>query len=191
MNLDELNNNEILSILQKKGRYAEKAFRLIYERYSSRIMSFCKNMLKNNTIAEDIFQETFIRFYNNAAPKDREISILSYLYTIARNLCYDHFRVKQSHISIDSENINYIENLIVDNDNSIEYENKFELMLDSMEKLSPTDKEMLILRVFEKLSYQEIADILDTNEANARKKTFRAKLRLKEIIDQYYLFMEK
>lgn len=62
----------------------------IDEQYD-KIYRYCYFRLKNQELAEDITQETFLRFFENNSYKDAGRP-LAYLYTIARNLCIDEFR---------------------------------------------------------------------------------------------------
>ena len=92
--------------------------------------------LKNQTIAEDITQETFLRFISkNGNLHDYE---MRYLYTIARNLCIDEYRrVKQDPLPED-----YDVRLAGANDNSEE----IMMVRDALAKLPVEDQEILLLR---------------------------------------------
>ena len=128
MKLEELNDNDLLILLDKKGRQGERAFRIIYNKYSSRLMAYCRKMMKNQTIAEDIFQETFIRFYKNAKPNQNKVSIIGYLIRIGRNLCYDHYRSKINNVSLDDFQIDLPDNDGIYSDDD-QIEEKFKLLM--------------------------------------------------------------
>ncbi len=107
----------------------------IEEQYD-KIFRFCFWKIHNREVAEDLTQETFLR-YLSASHHDQGKE-MQYLYTIARNLCVDEYRRMNETIDIDAD--------ISDNG---EYSESMEYMVqinDIMEKLSEEDREILVLR---------------------------------------------
>ncbi len=72
------------------------------EEQYDRLLKYCYAKVKNRELAEDITQESFLRFFNtkNYGSIERQ---MPYLYTIARNLCLDHFRKKKEDLPGDEE----------------------------------------------------------------------------------------
>ena len=62
-----------------------------YEEQYDKIYRYCYFRVRNEVIAEDITQETFLRFLENNTYQEKGYA-LHYLYTIARNLCVDEYR---------------------------------------------------------------------------------------------------
>lgn len=178
---------ERVLIEQMRGekKEADAAFKYIYRKHSPRLIAYCRRMLNNDSLAEDIFQETFIRFYQKASVDYQNISIAGFLITIARNLCFDQKRQKNYFVPFEDFHSLFSESAP---DNK---EDKIKIVITALELMNPKDKEPLLLRMYEGFSYDEIADIYDITAANARKRVFRAKLKLKEIIEPYYHELEK
>ncbi len=187
MNPENLPDEEILRLISEKGKNSERAFRFVYKKNASRLMAYCKSMIKDHHAAEDIFQETFIRFYKKASSENPGCSVTGFLFIIARNLCLDHFRNKRYEVPLQDYHYNIGDEI---SDGDIK-EQKINLILSSMEMMNEEDKELLIMRSYNKLSYREIGEILRTSEPNARKRVFRAKMRLKKIIEPYHNMFEK
>jgi hypothetical protein len=71
-----------LVALVRKGH--DHAFDMLVERYQSRLLGFCRQMLKSTEDAEDVLQEVFVASYNAMIADDREIAVRPWLYRIAR-----------------------------------------------------------------------------------------------------------
>ena len=181
----KIKEKELLEQLSGDKAQADNAFKIIYRKYSPRIMAYCKRMLNNDKIAEDIFQETFIRFYQKAAGDRPNYSIAGFLITIARNLCFDHKRKKNNMVPFED-----FHSVFAD-ESEENREDKIKLVIMALDLLELKDKEPLILRLYEGFSYDEIAEIYSISPGNARKRVFRAKLKLKEILEPYYHEFEK
>ena len=104
-----------------------------------RIFKYLYFRLHDRHIAEDLTQEAFLRFLASRTYQD-ENRQLQYLYTIARNLCYQHYRDREITYSLEeSENLPESE--------SFEQPLLWRLSLrDALEKLTPEEREMLFLR---------------------------------------------
>ena len=87
-------DDELIVLLSKSGREAERAFTVLYNRYSSRIHAYCYRIIEDSTYAEDMFQETFIRFFQTAKSGRAISNVPGFMITIARNLCLNYKRDK-------------------------------------------------------------------------------------------------
>ena len=117
-----------------------------------KLLKYCYMKLNNRETAEDIVQETFLKFWQSRSYKDtgRE---MAYLYTIARNLCVDELRkpVTESldeHFDLPCENAQSPEAVL---------ENK-ELQ-SALEKLPEELREIIVLRYTDEISVTDIAKI--------------------------------
>jgi len=171
-------DKELVAMMHGDRRQEEAAFTEIYNRYSVRLNAYCRTILNNRTLAEDVFQETFMRFYKNVR-EDFSGSIIGYLITIARNLCLNQKRDARQTIPLDDFDFPTQEHL--------EYDNKemADLVMMSLELLDPVSKEVMVLRTFNDLPYEEIGEILDITAARARYLAFNAKNKIKQIISEY------
>src|ERR1051326_791391 len=68
----------------------EAAFEALVQRYRSRLLAFCRHMLRSRGDAEDVLQEVFAASYRAIVADEREIFVRPWLYRIARNMCLKH-----------------------------------------------------------------------------------------------------
>lgn len=172
-------DEELIPLLRGRRKEAEAAFTEFYNRYSQKVHAYCKYMVNNDPAADDIFQETFVRFYKNTGPESRHSNILGYLMTIARNLCLNFIRAKKPTIPVDDAYF------LKGEDNSYERSEIFEVVDKSLDLMEEIYKEAFILREFNGLQYKEIAAITNTSLSNAKSRVKRAREKMMEILDPY------
>ena len=85
-----LQSDERLIVLMRGGNDA--AFEVLFGRYRTRLLGFCRHMLGSQEDAEDVLQEVFANAYNAILADQREINVRPWLYRIARNRCLNHLR---------------------------------------------------------------------------------------------------
>ena len=132
-----------------------------------KIFRYCFMYTKDKYVAEDLTQETFLRFLNAHSYKDVGKQI-SYLYTIARNLCMDYFRQKPT----------------VELDESIpdeKHTNKKLYIEEALEKLNEEDRELLFLRYTNEESVNDIAKHYGVSRFVINRRIKKALERLKEV----------
>ena len=152
---------------------------LLFERYHKRIFNYLVRMTIDVSAAEDLTQNAFLRMlkYRNSFKEDSKFQ--PWIYQIARNVFSDEYqRTKMWKTSdVDSERIR--EHLADMDDSEIQSERE-RLLHKSMEKLSDEQKELLILTRFQRMKYEEVAEIHNTTVANIKVKVHRAIAKLRE-----------
>ncbi|OGU57703.1 MAG: hypothetical protein A2X64_06405 [Ignavibacteria bacterium GWF2_33_9] len=181
--LQNLSDIELLDFLKSEDKsISDAAFREIYNKYASRVHSYCYKILKDRQKAEDIFQETFIKFYNNVqAERLMNGGLIGFIITIARNLCLNEKRNIQDIVSFNS--VMYYQKSEIYNN----FEDTKKYIQDAINKLEFAYKEPLVLRLYDGMEYSEIAEICGISELNARKRVFRAKQKIKEYLKPIYI----
>ena len=170
-----------LSFLIKSDKkdIAKKAFDEIYSRYSSKIYTLCYRFLRDKEISKDVFQETFIKFYEiNSTSNEGIEKIGAYLAKIARNLCINQTRINK----VKKININKIKLSILNND--YEKKQQKEVLDLAIEQLPETYREMLILHEYLDFSYDDIALMTNQSRTNVGVLIHRAKKKLREIFEK-------
>lgn len=182
MNFKDLTDIELVNILNSDDKIkSDAAFRAIYNKYAARIHSYCYKILRNKQKAEDIFQDTFIKFYQNVrSEKVINGSLIGFLITISRNLCLNAKRDEENNVPFNS--VYFFQSSEVYNDSN----DTKEIIKKAIETLEMSYKEPLVLRLYEGLDYSQIAEICNISEENARKRVFRAKQKIKEILQPIY-----
>lgn len=156
------------------------AFVVIYNRYKHDLVFFCYKMLQDQTVAQDIAQETFLKVYLKRDSLHCNENFKSYLFTIARNLCLNQLRNRKNTVNIDDDKplLNY---LIAEDQNSKAIE-KNDILNRALFSLSNDYREMVLLRDYEGFSYQEIAAVTHASVSAVKSKLFKARQKLREIL---------
>lgn len=174
-------DEKLVSMLHKDKSIAEKAFQEIYNRYSTLVHAYCFRVFNDSQQAEDVFQETFLKFYENVNVNSKVTNVPGFLITIARNICLNLKRDNPIMVSLD--NIHFPFSV----DNQTNYENKelLDLIKYALELLDFEYREAFVLREYDGLPYTEIAEITGTTLTNAKSRVFRAKQKIKDILQPY------
>jgi RNA polymerase sigma-70 factor, ECF subfamily len=154
----------------------ERAFRLLMDRHQRPIMNFFMRM-GASTCSEDLAQETFIRLWKYRFKYKPVAKFTTFIYTLARHVWLDYLRRK---IRFQEFSERYQEEMPGTSDGGME---KLRRRLDiqaALDGLSPKLREVLILAVYQGLSYQEIADVLSIPLGTVKSRVFNALTRVKE-----------
>ncbi len=139
-----------------------------------KIYAFCYFKVRNRELAEDITQETFLKYFATSGYLEQGKK-LAFLYTIARNLCNDHFRKVTPTVDIDS-----LPDLTEATADSLA---TYMAVRAAVAKLSCADQEIVLLRFTNELKLSEIASYLGISrfavyrKLNAIEKQLKATLR--------------
>ena len=173
--MDEYSDRELYECLYQGGKTAERAFGELYARYSSRVYAYCRRFLGNREEAEDVFQETFIRFHQSASKERDMTNVPGFLLKIARNLCVT---IKKNVV----HNVTIEDYMAVNSDNSVDKNEMLDLIKYAMELLPDNYREFFVLREYNGLSYKEIADLTGESMTSVKVKIHRAKQKIREIL---------
>ena len=161
----------------------EFAFVAIYNRYKQGIYAYSLRMLRNDKEAEDVMQDTFLKAYEYRNKLVDIQSLRAWLFTVARNKCLNRIRLKKSHgnerfeesiLSIASANAG----------NSLEKHELVKVVSEGLAKLSDDYREVIILREYQNLSYEEICVVTHSSLNSVKSRLFKARKKLAEILFQ-------
>ncbi len=176
--------------LMSKVKVGEvEAFEILLARYRKPLFSFIFRMLGDFHKAQDIFQETFFRVFRYAYRYDESQKFSSWLYRIAHNLCIGEMRKRKRSETIFEEKD--AKELVEHPDEMTpnkELENKEmeQIIEKAILKLTESQREVLILREYQKLSYEEIAQITSMSIPAVKSCLHRARMALLDIIAPYF-----
>jgi RNA polymerase sigma-70 factor (ECF subfamily) len=173
--------DEELALRLQQGDTA--AMTLIYERYKQGLFSFCRRLLSDRDAAEDALQETVIKMIAARATLSNPSSLRSWLYTIARNEALSIIR-RRNHIrelTDDDENIFVTE----DEPKRLETAERTVLVESALNRLLPQYKEVLLLREYETMNYEEIASVTGATVSSVKSRLFKARRALLEQLKPY------
>ena len=164
-----------------------EAFSSLYDLYVDRIYKFVYYRTHHKETAEDIVSVVFTKAFGKLASFDRNAKFSTWLFRIARNTVIDHYRTAKSTGDIDEAfNVNDGTNI------SREYElkEKIEQVKKYLESLPEDLRDLVIMRLWDGLSYQEIAEITGKKEANLRVSFSRVLAKMqKELVIILILFV--
>lgn len=178
-NLQQLSDEDLCALLNEDKHIAIAAFDEIYDRYSSNIYTYCHKVMSNSSVADDIFQDTFAKFFESTKKNKEVVNLNGFLIKIARNLC------------INEKNRKYNENVPLEEfqfpvyDNSYANKELTELLETALEALPEDFKEVLIMKEYMDMTYKEIAEATDNTLSNVRIRIYRAKNKLRDIMAPY------
>ena len=171
-----LQSDERLIALTRRGHHA--AFEVLCSRYQSRLLSFCRHMLASKEDAEDVLQEVFAAAFNAVLADDRPINVRPWLYRIARNRSLNHLR-RHTATGMDSMDVHFAENGISTSDKVLRRESFRELIAD-VHELPETQRTALLLREIDAMSYEQIAQAMETTVPSVKSLLVRARISLAE-----------
>jgi RNA polymerase sigma factor (sigma-70 family) len=171
-----LQKDDRLIALMRRGH--EASFEVLVERYRSRLLAFCRNMLGSTEDAEDVLQEVFVAAYKAILADDREITVKPWLYRIARNRCLNHLR-RPVAIGQDTMDDRPHAGGITTHERVAQRED-FRNLLEDIRELPETQRTALLLREMEALSYEEISEAMDTTVPSVKSLLVRARVSLAE-----------
>ncbi|REJ80463.1 MAG: RNA polymerase subunit sigma-24 [Bacteroidetes bacterium] len=181
-------DDKVLVGLYQKGD--QSAISELIRRYKQRIYSSIFFLVRNRELAEDLFQETFIKIINSLRKNhyNEQGKFLPWALRIAHNLVIDHFRKqKLMPLQHDSEEFSVFDILPQKEKNPVEriiHDEKMELVRALLDKLPKDQREVVILRHYGGLSFKEISKMLDININTALGRMHYAILKMREVMDE-------
>jgi RNA polymerase sigma-70 factor (ECF subfamily) len=165
----------------------EAAFRQIVEKYQSKVFSIIHGILRNRNDVEDIAQQVFTKVYFALKNFDFRSSLVTWIYKITVNECYDYLRKQKVRKLVYEADLSEDEVRRVENtddslqpaaapaDKTAELRQYVTLL---MERLSEDERALLMLKEVEGYSVEELAGMYQMNENTVKVKLFRARQKL-------------
>jgi RNA polymerase sigma factor (sigma-70 family) len=166
MKKSTLSDSQLIS-LYKNGN--EEAFEVLIKRSKSKIYTTIYLIVKDSCVAEDLLQETFIKVINTikSGKYNEEGKFLPWVLRIAHNLAIDFFRKEKRYPTVMMEESSGIKNTLLFSEDSIESlqikKDTHTLLRKLIQELPDAQKEVLIMRHYMQMSFQEIAQATDVS----------------------------
>lgn len=183
----EITSQNIQNNIEKAKKGDQVAFTFLLDFFWNEVYGFMLKRTQNETDSEDIVIETFAKAFDRIATYNPEYAFNTWLIAIAKNVHIDLLRKKRSSLFIeitdeeDQQAYNVADTSPSPEDKLIKEQNLSSL-LECIKQMKPQYQEVIQLRYFQELSYQEIADQLSEPLNNIKVKLLRAKKLLTEII---------
>lgn len=167
-------NSEKTLILKIQGKDPE-VFERLLRSFGPRLLRAAFCMSGDQTDAEDLIQETFMRAFNSAERFQGKSAVYTWLYGIMRNVHLDRLRKKMK--TPKHANVEDVE--VVDK-RKFREDTKVEVIRHEMNQLDRSTAEVIKMRYFDKLSVEEIAEKLGVASGTVKSRLFHARNKLKE-----------
>ncbi|MFY7818271.1 MAG: RNA polymerase sigma factor [Akkermansiaceae bacterium] len=177
-----------VALMREVARGDEKAFRSLILRHQQAVVGTVSRMLNDPIEAEDIAQMVFVRVWQSAPKWTHDAKFTTYLFTITRNLVFNESRRRGRKKEVSLESHEEHQPAIARADEAMqpgETLEKRELhrSIDRAIASLPEQQRMaVILRTFEGLDYEEIAQALDTSVSSVKSLLFRARATLRDAL---------
>ena len=172
----------------------EDAFYYLMKRYEPVLLRYIHRMTQvSREESEDLLQDIFIKVFRNLNGFDTNLKFSSWVYRIAHNEIISQYRKKKRDrftMEPDADDSDILTSFLTDTLNmESEYldREKTTAVRTALEELSPKYRDILVLRYFEELSYEEISDILRKPPGSVATLLNRAKIKFKKIAGKYHL----
>ncbi len=194
MAMTKFDDRELISLYLSGD---EKAFEALLMRHKERIYRFVYMKIRDTALSQDIFQDTFIKIVNTlkAGNYNEEGKFLPWAMRIAHNLVIDHFR-KYNKVRLVSESssmrddFNVFHTLKLEDENVQEEMTRVELegqMVDLVEHLPDTQRDILKMRIFKEMSFKDIAELENISINTALGRMRYALINLRKLIEKHEL----
>jgi RNA polymerase sigma-70 factor (ECF subfamily) len=165
-----------------------EAFAELVRKYQSRVLTLATRMLDNRSEAEDVAQDIFVKVFQSLHDFRGASRFSTWLYRITVNYCLNHIRrrTRQQQTLVLTELEDWLQESPMSNpQKTLEEKQRWALVQAKLQLLSPEHRTIILLRDFEGLSYEEIADVLQLESGTVKSRLHRARMELKALLEPY------
>jgi RNA polymerase sigma-70 factor (ECF subfamily) len=150
--------------------------------YWRKVFNIAYKFVGRHDMAEDLTQDVFLKLYKSLDTFDRRANFQTWLISVSRNLCIDHYRsVRKERETInrdvDAADLHPVSHETAA-DTKLEQRDRVVLLRLALDKLAPTLRTAVMLRDIQELTYQEIADRLRLPEGTVKSRINRGRTEL-------------
>lgn len=157
----------------------QRALGMLYQEFSSGVFAYCSKILADRQLAEDVVQETFLKVRQNADSIQKSESFKSWVFRIARNEALMQIRKRRQNGQIDDDTVWDEETPHV---KFIQSE-RAEIVNRMLDSLKHEYREVIVLLVYESMSYAEIAAVTGATESSVKSRIYRARKAMVERLE--------
>lgn len=184
-------DNEDVRLMHLVGRGDTAAFEQLIERHQGLVAGTVARMLGSNSDVEDIAQQVFIRVWKSAGRYTARAKFTTWLLKITRNLVFNELRRAKRRAQVPIQSEAETEAITLKDETTsapdaslLEHELQGAIE-DAITQLPESQRMALVLRRYEQLSYEQIAEILDLSVPAVKSLLFRARSELRERLSKY------
>lgn len=179
---ETINQKQDIELYRNFLKGNKEDFNIIVQKYMNPLISFIMGYVKNQFIAEDLAQDTFLYILINKKEYDFKYTLKTYLYTIAKCRAINYLKKNKKIVNFEEKYINNLEVTETDlNEKLIQDENKNKIQ-DAIKKLKYNYQIVIYLKDFQNFQYKEISKILNKTVSQTKMLIYRARKSLKKIL---------
>lgn len=196
-------DSQLIKLATKENGDRNIAFLEIYKRYSRSLFTYCRHKFYNIDLAKEVFEQTFVDFFNAIKSGKKVENIQAYMFGIVRNALANYIREKGRKTGIeiidcDISTINIHDkkngaslNMQNDAEREIEQKEMINLIEDAVELLEDKEKEYYKLNKFGGMSAVKISEAFGDNPNSVKSIIYRAQSKVKNILAPYIAEINK
>jgi len=194
MNVAKLSDKELILKYLESGH--DKSFEELLTRHKSKIYTSIYLFVKDHDLAEDIFQEVFIKIIDTLrkGKYNHEGKFLQWAMRISYNLCVDHFRRSKRRTKVSpSETFDIFDVLEVKDDNmetSMIKNQTYTKVRELVDLLPPEQREVVILRHYADMSFKEIASLTKVSINTALGRMRYALINIRKMVEERHIQLQ-
>src|SRR5689334_19074554 len=158
------------------------AWEAIVRQYWRKVFNVAYKFVGKHDEAEDLAQDIFLKLYKSLDTFDRRANFQTWLISVSRNLCIDHYRAVRKERETINRDVDPADFAPVSSDpradTLLEQRDRVRLLRQALDKLAPTLRTAVMLRDIQELTYQEIADKLHLPEGTVKSRINRGRTEL-------------
>jgi RNA polymerase sigma-70 factor, ECF subfamily len=160
----------------------QAAWEAIVRMYRRKVFNVAYKFVGRHDQAEDLTQDVFLKLYKSLDTFDRRANFQTWLISVSRNLCIDHYRSVRKERETINRDVDPSDFAPASRDTRVdtqlEQRDRVKLLRKALDKLAPTLRTAVMLRDIQELTYQEIADQLHLPEGTVKSRINRGRTEL-------------
>lgn len=174
--IEHMSDIDLFAKLRGSRSESEAAFKELYRRHATRLRAYCHKVLVRHEDAEDVFQESFVRFYASARSEREMTNVVGFLFRIARNLCLNAKRDLPTGSTLEGVEI------AAEQDTAFERSDLMQLIRSAVNRLELHLREAFVLRDYENMSYEQIGELLGATVPAVKSRVRRARKKVRALL---------
>lgn len=170
------------ALIQRCLRGDQAAWEQIVKQHWRKVFNVAYKFVGRHDQAEDLTQDVFLKLYKSLDTFDRRANFQTWLISVSRNLCIDHYRAVRKERETINRDVDPADFAPVSADpradTLLEQRDRVRLLRQALDKLAPTLRTAVMLRDIQELTYQEIADKLHLPEGTVKSRINRGRTEL-------------
>ena len=166
----------------------QQAWNEIVNRHWRKVFNIAYKFVGKSDKAEDLTQDIFLKIYKSLDTFDRRANFQTWLFSISRNLCIDHYRTIRREREVIDHRVDTTEIWHADTRRNaygdLEHKERVKLLRSALKQLAPTLRKAVIMRDLKEMTYHEIAKALNVPEGTIKSRINRGRTELTRQLEQ-------